>query len=69
MLAYPTNKMESYTQPFSLKKLKEPLIQTHNTVISPDEKHEFLKRFPEISLKYIIDIYTEIWLNCYVPNR
>ena len=60
---------ESYNQPFILSELQNSLSKSNNSASSSDEIHyTLLKELSTISLKYLLDIYYNIWISGNIPT-
>ena len=59
----------SYNQFFTLTELQNSISKSNNSVSSPNEIYNtLLKKLPTISLKYLIDIYNNIWISGNIPT-
>ena len=60
---------ESYNQPFTLTEFQNSISKSNNSAPGPDEIHyTLLKKLPTISLKYLLDIYNNIWISGNIPT-
>ena len=60
---------ESYNQPFILAKLQNSISKSYNSTSGPDETYyTLLKELSTISLKYLPNIYNNIWISGNIPT-
>ena len=68
-LNFKSNNLEDYNQPFSLTKLTDCVMKSHNTAVGLDEIHyEFLKQLPSCSLDFLLQAYNEVWVSGKFPT-
>ena len=68
-IKFTSDKTESYNQPFTLTELQDSISKSNNSAPGPDEIHyTLLKELPTISLKYLLDIYNNIWISGNIPT-
>ena len=61
------NNIESFNQPSTLTELRNLISKSNNS--NPDKIHFTLpKELPTISLKYLLDIYNNIWISGNIPT-
>ena len=69
MIKFTSDNTKSYNQLFTLTKLQNSISKSNNSAPSPDEiPYTFLKELPAISLKYLLDIYNDIWTTDNIPT-
>ena len=67
-LNFKSNNLEDYNQPFSLSKLTDCIVKSHNTAVGPDEIHyEFLKQLPSCYLDFLLQAFNEVWVSGKFP--
>ena len=63
-IKFTSDNTESYNQPFSLTKLQNSISKSNNSTPGADEiPYTLLKELPTMSLKYLLDIYNNIWIS------
>ena len=68
-IKFTSDNTESYHQPFFLTELQNSISKSNNSAAGPDEIHyPLLKELPTISLKYLLDIYNNIWMSGNIPT-
>ena len=68
-IKFTSDNIESYNQPFSLIELQNSISKSKNSALGPDGIHyTLLKELPTISLKYLLDIYNNIWISDNIPT-
>ena len=68
-LKFKSNNSEDYNKPFTLSELTDSILKSHNTAVGPDEIHyEFLKKLPEVSLNYLLNIFNDSWVDGKCPD-
>ena len=68
-IKFTSDNTESYNQPFTLTELQNSISKFNNSAPGPDEIHyTLLKELPTISLKYLLDIYNNIWISGNIPT-
>ena len=64
MIKSTSDNSENFNQPFTLTELQNSISKSSNSVHGPDEIHyTFLKELSTIPLKYLLDIYNNIWIS------
>ena len=68
-MKFTSDNTESYNQPFTLTELQNSISKSNNSALGPDEVHyTLLKELQTISLKYLLDIYNNIWMSGNIPT-
>lgn len=68
-LNFSSKNTEAYNNLFTQVELIEAIKQSHNTVVGPDQIHyEFIKQLPQESLKYLLNIFNNIWTTGKFPK-
>ena len=68
-IKFTSDNTESYNHPFTLTKLQNSISKSNKLATGPDEIHyTLLKELPTISLKYLLDIYNNIWISGNIPT-
>ena len=68
-IKFTSDNTESYNQPFPLIELQNSISKSNNSASGPEEIHyTLLKKLPTISLKYLLDIYNNIWISGNIPT-
>ena len=69
-IEFTSDNTESYNQLFTLTELQNLIFKSNNSAPGPDEIHyTLLKELSKISLKYLLDIYNNIWISGYIPTK
>ena len=56
-------------KPFTLTELVDSIKESNHSAVSPDEIHnEFLKQLPDKSVKCLLKLYNNIWVNSTFPE-
>ena len=64
-----SNNPEEYNMPFTLTKLVDSIKKSNHSAVGPDEIHnEFLKQLLDESIKYLLKLYNNIWVNGTSPE-
>ena len=59
-----------YNKPFTDRELKAAIKQQKNTALRKDTIHpQMIKRLPLETLKYLLDMYNQIWENGEILNK
>ena len=67
-IRFSSNNSEEYNEPFTLTELVDSIKKSNNSAVSPDEIHKFLKQLPDESVKYLLKLYNNIWVNSTFPE-
>ena len=66
---FSSNNSEEYNKPFTLTELVDSIKKSNHSVVGPDEVHnEFLKQLPDESVKCLLKLYDNIWVNGTFPE-
>ena len=68
-IKFSSNNSEEYNKPFTLTELVDSIKKSNHSAVSPDEVHnEFLKQLPDESVKCLLRLYNDIWVNGTFPK-
>ena len=68
-ISFSSNNSEEYDKPFTLTELADSIKKSYHSAVSPDEIHnEFLKQLPGESVKCLLKLYDNIWVNGTFPE-
>ena len=63
-IKFTSDNTDSYNLPFTLIELQNSISNSNNSAPGSDEiQYTLLKELPTISLKYLLDIYNNIWIS------
>ena len=63
-ISFSSNNSEEYNKLFTLTELVDSIKKSNHSAVGPDEIHnEFLKLLPDESVKCLLKIYNNIWVN------
>ena len=68
-IRFSSNNSEEYNKPFTLTELVDSIKKSNHSAVGPDEVHnEFLKQLPDESVKCLLKLYNNIWVNSTSPG-
>ena len=68
-IKFSSNNSEEYNKPFTLTELVDSIKKSNHSAVGPDEVHnEFLKQLPDESVKCLLKLYNNIWVNGTFPE-
>ena len=66
---FSSNNSKEYNKPFTLTELVDSIKKSNHSAVGPDEIHnEFLKQLPDESVKCLLKLYNNIWVNSTFPE-
>ena len=68
-MSFSSNNSEEYNKPFTLTELVDSIKTSNHSAVNPDEIYdEFLKQLPVESIKCLLKLYDNIWVNGTFPE-
>ena len=68
-ISFFSNNSEEYNKPFILTELVDSIKKSNHLAVGPDEIHnKFLKQLPDESVKCLLKLYNDIWVNGTFPE-
>ena len=67
--SFSSNNSEEYNKSFTLTELVDSIKKSNHLAVGPDEVHkEFRKQLPDESVKCLLKLYNNIWVNSTFPE-